>query len=231
VSGYHAALLARTPDWDAGAAAYLRQVFGVRTAEVQKLRHDPFELVTRAVQPVSVLALFGEVMAQVRGLSIKGVPYLDILSTGVLTQSVLFVAVFYGIAAIWERDLGVLRRYFVSPAAPRSAPVLGKARSAGVRGLTQAVVINVLASLRQVAVSVEPVRLAGMMLLIILGAGLFCHVLFHRRLFDEDARAIHGHRPGGDHANLLCQQCDLSADHHPRVAPHGGAAEPAHLRS
>lgn len=72
MSGYHAALLARTPDGDAGAVAYLRQVFGVCAAEVQKLRHDPFELATRAVQPVLWLVLFGEVMAQVRGLSTGG---------------------------------------------------------------------------------------------------------------------------------------------------------------
>jgi ABC-2 type transport system permease protein len=139
---------------------------------VQKLRHDPFELVTRAIQPVLWLVLFGEVMAQVRGLSTGGVRYLDFLSAGILTQSVLFVAIFYGIAAIWERDLGILHRYLVSPA-PRSALVLGKALSAGVRGLTQAVVVYVLASLLHVAVSPEPVRLVGMMLLIILGAGLF----------------------------------------------------------
>ena len=52
--------------------------------------------------------------------------YLDFLAAGILAQSVLFVAIFYGISAIWERDLGVLHRYLVSPA-PRSALVLGKA--------------------------------------------------------------------------------------------------------
>ncbi len=152
--------------------AYLRQVFAVCAAEVQKLRHDPFELVTRAIQPVLWLVLFGEVMARVRGLAPGGVRYLDYLSAGILTQSVLFVAIFYGIAAIWERDLGVLHRYLVSPA-PRSALVLGKALSAGVRGLTQAAVVYVLAGLLDVAISLEPARLVGMMLIIVLGAGLF----------------------------------------------------------
>src|SRR5208337_351940 len=94
------------------------------------------------------------------------------LSAGILTQSVLFVAIFYGIAAIWERDLGILHRYLVSPA-PRSALVLGKALSAGVRGLTQAAVVYVLAGLLHVAISLQPARLAGMMLIIVLGAGLF----------------------------------------------------------
>lgn len=151
---------------------YARQVFAVGSAEVQKLRHDPFELFTRAIQPVLWLVLFGEVMQRARGLTSGSVNYLDFLSAGVLAQSVLFVAIFYGIAAIWERDLGILHRYLVSPAA-RSALVLGKAASAGVRGLSQAVVVYLLATALHVAVSLDPMHLAGMVLLIVLGAGLF----------------------------------------------------------
>jgi hypothetical protein len=86
------------------------------------------------VQPVLWLLLFGEVMAQVRGVSPGNLRYLDFLSAGILAQSVLFVAIFYGITAIWERDLGVLQRYLVSPP-PLSALVVGKALLAGVRAL------------------------------------------------------------------------------------------------
>ena len=43
-------------------------MFAVADAEVRKLRHDPSELLTRAIQPAIWLVLFGEVMAQVRGL-------------------------------------------------------------------------------------------------------------------------------------------------------------------
>jgi ABC-2 type transport system permease protein len=155
-----------------GALAYLRQAYGVGAAELQKLWHDPLELATRAVQPVLWLVLFGEVMAKARGLTTGEMPYLDFLSAGVLSQSVLFVAIFYGIAAIWERDLGILQRFLVSPA-PRSALVLGKAASAGVRGLSQAVVVYVLAMVLRVSVSFAPLHLLGMLALIVLGAGLF----------------------------------------------------------
>jgi ABC-2 type transport system permease protein len=106
-------------DLRATAPAYLRQVFGACAAEVQKLRLDPFELATHAIQPVLWLVLFGEVMSQVRGFAPGGVRYLDFLSAGILTQSVLFVAIFYGIAAIWERDLGILHRDLASPAPAR----------------------------------------------------------------------------------------------------------------
>ena len=119
---------------------YATHVFAVADAEVRKLLHDPWELFTRAVQPVLWLALFGEVMARVRGIAADGQNYLDFLAPGILAQSVLFVAIFYGISAIWERDLGVLHRYMVSPA-PRSALVIGKAPSSSVRALSQAFVV------------------------------------------------------------------------------------------
>ena len=154
------------------AAGYCTQVLAVADAEVRKLRHDPWELGSRAVQPVLWLVLFGGVMTQVRGLSSGNTPYLDFLAPGILAQSVLFVAIFYGISAIWERDLGVLHRYMVSPA-PRSALVLGKALSSSIRGLSQAIVIYVCAAVMGVNLDFDPRRIFLVILFIAVGAGLF----------------------------------------------------------
>ncbi len=151
---------------------YLIQVFAVADAEVRKLRHDTWELLSRGIQPLLWLILFGEVMAQVRGLSPGNVPYLDFLAPGILAQSVLFVAIFYGISAIWERDLGVLHRYRVSPA-PRSALVSGKALSSGVRALSQAIVVYVCAAIMGVDLSFAPGDILAAILFIVLGAALF----------------------------------------------------------
>ena len=150
----------------------MTQVFAVADAEIRKLRHDPNELLTRALQPAIWLLLFGQVMAQVRGLSSDSGRYLDFLAPGILAQSVLFAAIFYGIAAIWERDLGVLHRYMVSPA-PRSALVLGKATSSGVRGLAQAVIVYILAVIMAIAVDFHPANILGVIFFIALGSGLF----------------------------------------------------------
>lgn len=153
-------------------ADYLLQVFAVADAEISKLRHDPGELFTRALQPAIWLLLFGEVMAQVRGLNVGGGSYLDFIAPGILAQSVLFAAIFYGIAAIWERDLGVLHRYMVSPA-PRSALVFGKAISAAVRGLVQAVIVYALAALLGIHIVFGPLHILGVIALIAIGSGLF----------------------------------------------------------
>jgi len=151
---------------------YATQVFAVAAAEVQKLYHDPFELFTRAVQPVLWLLLFGEVMAQVRGVSPGGIRYLDFLAAGILAQSALFVAIFYGISAIWERDLGVLQRYLVSPA-PRSALVIGKALSAGVRALSQAVIVYILSLVLSVGLDFHPLKIVAVAVFIVLGSAVF----------------------------------------------------------
>ena len=151
---------------------YVTQTMAVAAAEVQKLVHDQLELITRAVQPVLWLMLFGEVMARVHGVAPGNIPYLDFLAAGILAQSALFVAIFYGISAIWEHDLGVLQRYLVSPA-PRSALVLGKALSAGVRALSQALIVYVLALILGVGIDLNPLNILGVAAAIVLGSALF----------------------------------------------------------
>jgi ABC-2 type transport system permease protein len=147
-------------------------VFGVADAEVRKLRHDPWELVTRAVQPILWLVIFGQVMAQVRGMPTGDVGYLDFMTPGILAQSVLFVAIFYGISAIWERDLGILQKYLVSPAS-RTALVLGKGISAGVRALSQALIVYLLALAMGIHTSFQPAHVLGVLGFIVLGAAVF----------------------------------------------------------
>jgi ABC-2 type transport system permease protein len=151
---------------------YLMQTVGVLTAELQKIKHDPIELFTRAAQPLLWLILFGEVMARVRGLSPGSLGYIDYLSAGILAQSVLFVAIFFGISAIWDRDLGILHRLLVSPA-PRTAIVMGKAFTAGFRGLLQGVIVYFVAGLLGADISFSALHILGVVILISLGCGLF----------------------------------------------------------
>jgi ABC-2 type transport system permease protein len=140
--------------------------------EVRKLRHDVTELLTRAIQPALWLLVFGEVFTRTHAIPTGDVRYLDFMAPGILAQSVLFIAIFYGIAIIWERDLGLVHKLLVSPT-PRTALVLGKALSAGVRGLSQAVVIYALALLLGVKINWNPLALAGVAAVVVLGAAFF----------------------------------------------------------
>lgn len=152
--------------------SFFGKTLSVAEMEVRKLRHDPTELITRAVQPALWLLVFGEVMTRVRLIPTGNLSYLAFMAPGILAQSVLFIAIFYGIAVIWERDLGILHKFLVSPT-PREALVLGKALSAGVRALSQVAIIYVLALLIGVGINWNPINLALVLVVAILASAVF----------------------------------------------------------
>src|SRR5215469_18855892 len=123
---------------------FVRDTLALAEVELRKLRRDPAELLTRAIQPALWLLVFGQVFARIKAVPTGKLDYLTFMAPGILAQSVLFISIFYGISVIWERDLGILQKLLVSPA-PRSALVLGKALSAGARGLAQAFFVYLLA--------------------------------------------------------------------------------------
>ncbi len=141
--------------------------------ELQKLRHDRSELLTRAVQPALWLVVFGNVFTQLHAIPTGNVPYLDYLAPGILAQSALFIAIFYGIQIIWERDAGVLAKLLVTPT-PRAALVAAKAFAAGIRAVAQAVVVLVLALVLGVALSANPLHWLGVVVALMLGSAFFC---------------------------------------------------------
>lgn len=151
---------------------FVRQAVAVAEADIRKLVHDPVELLTRMVQPALWLLIFGEVFTRLRAIPTGGIRYLDFMTPGILAQSVLFSAIFYGISLIWERDLGIVHKYLVSPAS-RTALVLGRAISSTARGLCQMVLVYLLAALLRVHLRLEPLSLAGVVLAVMLGAAVF----------------------------------------------------------
>jgi ABC-2 type transport system permease protein len=156
----------------AALASFIDKTVVIAELEARKLAHDPTELVTRAVQPALWLLVFGQVFTRVRAIPTGNVPYIDFMAPGILAQSVLFISIFYGIAIIWERDLGIVHKFLASPT-PRAALVLGKALSAGVRSTSQAIIIYVLALLLGVHMSWNVFNLLGVLLVIVLGAAFF----------------------------------------------------------
>jgi ABC-2 type transport system permease protein len=140
--------------------------------ELQKLRHDHTELLTRSVQPLLWLLVFGQVFGRLRAIPTGGVPYLAYLTPGILAQSALFVAIFFGIQIIWDRDAGILTKVMVTPT-PRPAIVAAKAFAAGIRGLSPVVVVIPVALLLGVGLTANPLKILLAAVAIMLGAGFF----------------------------------------------------------
>jgi len=140
--------------------------------ELQKLSHDRTELFTRAVQPVLWLLIFGETFNRIHAIPTGSTSYLDFLAPGIIAQSGMFVAIFYGIQIIWERDAGVLNKLLVTPT-PRAALILGKSFSAGIRALAQVVVVLVLSVILGVALTTNPLNIIGTFVIVMLGSAFF----------------------------------------------------------
>jgi ABC-2 type transport system permease protein len=153
-------------------AGFGRQTFAVAEADVRKLVHDPVELFTRMVQPVLWLVIFGEVFSRTRAIPTGGIRYLDFMTPGILAQSVLFGAIFFGISLIWERDLGIIHKFLVSPT-PRVALVLGRSISSMVRSLCQMFLLYVVAVLLGVGLRFDFGALCGVMAAVMLGSATF----------------------------------------------------------
>src|SRR5476651_123913 len=152
--------------------SFIEKTFVITEFELRKLRHDFTELITRALQPALWLLIFGQVFARGGAIPTGNIPYLDFIAPGILAQSVLFVAIFYGINVIWERDLGIVQKFLVSPT-PRSALVLGKGLSAGFRTLSQAAIVYALSLLLGVKLHWSPLALFNVLIVVVLAATLF----------------------------------------------------------
>jgi ABC-2 type transport system permease protein len=162
----------------ASAAALSNYVHGALTMaelEMRKLRHDPTELLTRAIQPALWLLIFGQAFSALRAIPTGGISYLAFMTPGILAQSVMFISIFYGLTVIWDRDQGILQKFLVMPV-PRPSFVTGKALGAGVRALSQGVVVLCLALLLHVQLDWSLVGVLGALLTVIVGAALFSTV-------------------------------------------------------
>jgi ABC-2 type transport system permease protein len=140
--------------------------------ELRRIQHDRTELYTRAIQPVLWLLVYGETFTRIHAIPTGNRPYIDFLAPGIMAQSALFIAIFYGIQIIWERDAGMLTKLLVTPT-PRAALITGKAFAAGVRGLSQVIVILALSAVLRVELDWNPLHLIAAALAVVISAGFF----------------------------------------------------------
>jgi len=149
---------------------YFSSALIITELELRKIKHDQSQIWIRLIQPALWLCVYGLTMSKISGLTSfipKGLTYLQFMTPGVLAQSALFVAIFFGITVVWERDLGLLGKLLSTPA-PRSSIVLGKALSAGVRGIFQAIAIIILALILRIDIILSPLSVLGVFVITIL---------------------------------------------------------------
>ncbi|MDI3476762.1 MAG: type transport system permease protein [Thermoanaerobacterium sp.] len=154
------------------ALDYIFNSFTIAEMEVRKLRHDPTELFTRAVQPVLWLLIFGQAFSRIRAIPTGNVNYQTFMAPGILAQSMMFISIFYGLSIIWDKDQGILQKLIAMPV-PRAAFVTGKAFGAGVRAISQVIIILFLSYLLGLNIKWNLLNIIMSIFTIILGAAFF----------------------------------------------------------
>ncbi len=146
--------------------------YAMAQSEMRKLRHDHLDILTRSVQPLLWLFIFGTALSHTHSLSLGSLEYRAYLAPGVMAQAAMFIAIFFGLAVIWERDVGQLQRMLATPL-PRTAIVLGKAAGACVRALVQALLLLVVLAAAGIGVSWSVDGVLGTLAMLMLGTAAF----------------------------------------------------------
>jgi ABC-2 type transport system permease protein len=140
--------------------------------EWRKLKHNQLDLLTRSVQPLLWLFVFGTALENLHAVPTGGISYRAYIAPGIMAQAAMFVAIFFGLAVIWERDVGQLQRLLATPL-PRSALVLGKAAGASTRALVQAVALLVVIAIAGIGLRWSVLGVAGALVLLAIGTAAF----------------------------------------------------------
>jgi ABC-2 type transport system permease protein len=93
-----------------------RELLGISAVwwrEFKVFWREKSRIVSSIVQPLIWLFLFGSGIGA--NLSVNSVNYRDYIYPGILTMSVIFGSVFFGLYIIWDRKLDVLKAVLVAP--------------------------------------------------------------------------------------------------------------------
>jgi ABC-2 type transport system permease protein len=151
---------------------YLYHVGIIIQFETVKVMKDPTEVLSRSLQPLIWLLLFGEAFSRMKAVQVAGGDYLAFLTPGILAQSITFVSIFNGLSIIWERDMGLLQKILTTPI-ERSALVLGKMLASTFRSLCQLVVVLIVAYFLGVHLQWSLDRVLGVLGFVVLGSAFF----------------------------------------------------------
>jgi ABC-2 type transport system permease protein len=105
--------------------------------ELKRYLRSRVQLVVSLGQPCLYLVALGFGLGPVFKLAGKG-SYLNFIAPGVVGMTVLFAAVFSGIAMLWDRQFGFLKETLVAPVSRlqvMAGRTLGGATVAGIQGL------------------------------------------------------------------------------------------------
>ncbi len=102
---------------------FLKGAYAIWLREVIVFLREKERVVSAIVTPLLWIVTFGSGMGA--SITISGMSYQQYIFPGIVSMSVLFGSIFFGLYVIWDRKLDFLKEVLVAPV-PRSAVFLGK---------------------------------------------------------------------------------------------------------
>src|SRR5438876_4349996 len=151
----------------------MQVIFILWLREVKKYLGSRVQMVASLGQPLMYLGVLGFGLGPVFRKAGEG-SYLQFIAPGVIGMTVLFTAMFSGIAMLWDRQFGFLKETLVAPV-PRIEIMIGRTLGGATVAVIQGTLIFcacLLVGFRPVHLSLIPLAFLFMMLIAIVFASL-----------------------------------------------------------
>lgn len=145
----------------------IEAIIAMGELEIRRVIHDPFEAITRAIQPILWIVIFGSVMARIKAFGVAD--YITFITPGVILQSATMIALSYGIMLVFERESGILKRLVSSPI-NRISLIIGRAFAGATRAAFQYIIILLIAIPIGAKIVLNPINLVVGYIVLTLGS-------------------------------------------------------------
>jgi ABC-2 type transport system permease protein len=119
----------------------LKGIYALWYREFKVFQRERSRIVASIINPVLWLLIIGGGLGSV--VSFGGVDYLTFLYPGILVQSLLFSAVFFGVYIVWDKKIDFLKEVLVSPMS-RTSIFIGKVLGGSTDTLLQSAILIVI---------------------------------------------------------------------------------------
>ena len=116
----------------------LKGIYALWYREFKVFQREKSRVVSSIINPILWLLIIGGGLGSV--ISFGGVNYQSFIYPGVLIQSALFSAVFFGVYIVWDKKIDFLKEVLVSPMS-RTAIFVGKIVGGSTDSLLQSVIL------------------------------------------------------------------------------------------
>ena len=96
-------------------------------------------IISNIIQPFLFLSVLGLGVGNMAG-SVHGINYIDLLTPGIISMSIIFPSVFVGLSVLWDRQFGFLQEVLVAPVS-RLSIVLGRTLGGATTSLIQGLIV------------------------------------------------------------------------------------------